>query len=179
MRINTPATLLATGLWLYSGGAALQAAPSSGKVHPMTKRFMTKAAQDSMAEVELGKLAQEKGQGAEVKNYGQKLVSDHTKANDELKALASDKGVTLPTSLGAEHKATKARLEKLSGAAFDRAFRDVMVADHQKAVALFRKQAHSGKDRDVKAWAAKTLPTLEEHLKMARDISQPAHRASR
>jgi putative membrane protein len=132
------------------------------------------AARGSMAEVELGRLATQKASSPEVKQFGQRMVDDHTKANDELKTLAQGKSITIPTDLDAKHQATRDRLSKLSGAAFDRAYMQEMVADHRKNVDEFRKQSQSGKDAEVKAWAAKTLPTLEEHLKMAQSASRGA-----
>jgi putative membrane protein len=99
------------------------------------------------------------------------MVTDHSKANDELKTLAQNKKMTLPSDIGAEHKALRDRLMKLSGTAFDQAYMKAMVADHVKDVNEFRMESKSGKEPDVKAWAGKTLPTLEEHLKMARDTN--------
>jgi putative membrane protein len=131
------------------------------------KAFVQKAAVGGMAEVELGKLAQQKGSNDQVKQFGTHMVEDHSKANSELKQIASSKGVTLPTDLDAAHKNKMAKMQKLSGAQFDRAYMAEMVADHKKDVADFRKQSTSGKDSDLKGFAAKTLPTLEDHLKMA------------
>jgi putative membrane protein len=133
--------------------------------------FAKKAAQGNMAEVALGKLAQQNAQSDDVKKFGQRMVDDHGKANTELKTLAQTKNVTLPTELDAKDKALRDRLMKLSGAAFDRAYMRAMVADHVKDVNEFRMESKSGKDAEVKAWAAKTLPTLEEHLKMARSAN--------
>jgi putative membrane protein len=129
--------------------------------------FMMKAAQGGMAEVEMGKLAKDNAENQAVKDFGQKMVDDHSKANDELKDLASKKNVTLPTDVDAKDKATHDRLANLKGAAFDKAYMRDMVADHRKDVAEFKREANSGKDPDVKAWAAKVLPTLEEHLRLA------------
>lgn len=131
------------------------------------EHFVMEAASGGMAEVALGKLAADKASSAKVKDFGQRMVTDHGKANDELKSLASSKNINLPNSMDAKHQATYDRLSKLSGAAFDRAYMADMLADHQKDVAAFRKEAQSGKDSEIKAWAAKTLPTLEEHLKLA------------
>jgi putative membrane protein len=133
--------------------------------------FMTKAALGGMAEVELGKLAVEKAASDEVKKFGQRMVDDHSKANDDLKTLAQNKKITLPADMDPKEKALRDRLSKLSGAAFDRAYMQAMLADHRQDVAEFRKEANSGKDPDVKAFAAKTLPTLEEHLKMAQQTT--------
>jgi putative membrane protein len=136
------------------------------------QHFVMEAANGGMAEVELGKLAADKASSDEVKKFGQRMVDDHGKANDELKKLAENKNITLPTAPDAKHKATIDRLSKLSGEAFDRAYMQEMLKDHRKDVSEFRTESKSGKDADVKAWAAKTLPTLEEHLKLAQDANK-------
>src|SRR3954469_11614734 len=128
--------------------------------------FVMEAAVGGMAEVELGKLASEKASSDQVKQFGQRMVTDHSKANDELKTLAQSKNIMLPADLDGKHKATRDRLAKMSGDAFDRAYMQEMLEDHRKDVNEFRKESQSGKDPEVKAWAAKTLPTLEEHLTM-------------
>jgi putative membrane protein len=133
--------------------------------------FVRTAAMDGMAEVEHGRLAVQNATHDEVKQFGQRMVDDHSKAGDELKGLAAQKRVTLPSELDAKHKAMHDTLSKMKGAAFDRAYMAHMVSAHQQAVALFEKEAGGGKDADVKAWAAKTLPTLQEHLKMARGVN--------
>ena len=150
---------------------AQEAAKSSTAKHP-DESFVVNAAKDGMAEVEIAKLGVEKASRDEVKKFAQRMADDHTKANDELKAQAEKKSITLPTSVDPKHKATHDRLAKLSGAAFDRAFMQGMVADHRKAVAAFKTESQSGKDPDVKAWAGQTLPTLEDHLKMAQDTAK-------
>ena len=133
--------------------------------------WVMKVAKGGMAEVELGKLAAEKAASDEVKKFGQRMVDDHSKANDDLKTLAQNKKITLPADMDPKEKALRDRLSKLSGAAFDRAYMQAMLADHRQDVAEFRKEANSGKDPDVKAFAAKTLPTLEEHLKIAQQTT--------
>jgi len=135
------------------------------------RMFIRKAAEGGKAEVELGKLAQEKAESPEVKQFGERMVNDHSKANDQLKEVAQKEGVTLPTKLDAKDAATKARLEKLSGEAFDRAYMKDMVADHAKDVREFKNEAKNGKDPDVKNFAAQTAPTLEDHLKEAKNIA--------
>jgi len=129
--------------------------------------FVTKAANGGLAEVKLGTLATQKAASADVKAFGQQMVDDHGKANDELKQLASSKGITLPTNIDAKEQAKYDRLSKLSGAEFDRAYMKEMVSDHRMDVSEFRRESQRGSDPDVKAWAAKTLPTLEHHLQMA------------
>jgi len=136
--------------------------------------FVMEAAMGGMAEVELGKLASEKAQSEQVKQFAQRMVTDHGKANDELKTLAQNKNISLPTDPGAKHKATKDRLSKMSGAAFDKAYMQEMLNDHRKDVSDFQKESRSGKDPDVKAWATKTLPTLQEHLQLAQTASRSA-----
>ncbi len=131
------------------------------------QNFVSKAALGGMAEVDLGRLALEKAGSDDVKKFAQRMVDDHSKAGDELKTLAQNKHLTLPMGGDPHAKAMHDRLAKLSGAAFYRAFMQAMVVDHRKAVNEFRLEAKSGKDADVKGWAAKTLPTLEEHLKMS------------
>jgi len=134
------------------------------------KDFMNEAAVGGMAEVELGKLASAKAQNADVKKFAQMMVTDHTKANGELKTLASSKSVTLPTELDAEHKSTMTEMQGLSGAEFDKAYVADMLADHEKDVKAFQAQAMSSTDPDVKAFAAKTLPTLQAHLEAVRNL---------
>ena len=129
--------------------------------------FVMKAAQGGMEEVELGQLASTQAASADVKQFGQRMVTDHGKANDELKAVAQKNGTTLPTEMSKKQQADKARLAKLNGAEFDKAYMKMMVSDHKEDIAEFEKEAKSGKDADVQAFASKTLPTLKEHLTMA------------
>jgi putative membrane protein len=129
--------------------------------------FVTKAAQGGMAEVKLGNLARDKAESPDVKKFGETMVADHTRANDELKHLAASKGITLPTGIDSKDQATYDRLSKLSGAAFDKAYMRDMVADHKTDISEFKREADRGADADLKAFASKTLPTLEHHLQMA------------
>ncbi len=136
--------------------------------------FMKAAAEGGMAEVDLGQLAVEKASSSDVKKFGQRMVDDHSKANDELKRLASQKNVDLPQNLSAKDKATKATLENLSGEQFDQAYMKDMVKDHKKDVSDFQRESRAAQDPDVKKFAAQTLPTLEDHLKLAESIASPA-----
>jgi len=169
------AAVLVSGIAVVSAqtdhSKSTKSASGSAAAHA-DQTFVKEAAMGGMAEVDLGKLAGDKASNDHVKAFGQRMVSDHSKANDELKSLASGKSITLPTTLDSKHKATHDRLAALSGAAFDRAYVSDMVADHKKDVAAFRHEANSGKDADVKAWAAKTLPTLEMHLKDIQDLQK-------
>jgi len=148
-----------------------KSASSSRSLSAADQNFVKKAAEGGMAEVELGNLAKEKASSPEVKQFGERMVTDHTKANEQLKTLASEKGVTLPTSLDAKDEATKDRLSKLSGERFDRAYMNDMVKDHTKDVSEFKKESAAAKDPDIKSFASQTLPTLEDHLKEARQIA--------
>ena len=136
------------------------------------RAFVEKAAMGGMAEVQLGQLAQQKASNDQVKQFGARMVQDHGKANDELKKVASDKGIELPASLDKKHEKELQRLQKLSGAEFDRAYMKHMVGDHKKDVSEFEKESKSGKDAAIKGFAAKTLPTLQEHLKLAKSVDE-------
>ena len=144
---------------------------ANGGVATKDHNFMTKAAQGGMAEVELGQLAQQNGQSQQVKDFGKRMVDDHGKANDELKQLASQQGVSLPTTLDSKDQALKDKLSKMNGADFDKAYMHAMVMDHKKDVAEFKHESTSGNDQAVKDWAGKTLPTLQDHLQMAQNIA--------
>ena len=131
------------------------------------RKFVEKAARDGLAEVELGKLAAQKAASNEVKQFGQRMADDHGKANSELQQLASSKGINVPTDIDSSHKREYDKLQKLSGADFDREYMKEMVSDHKKDMKEFQSASKNAKDGDVKNLAGKTLPTLEEHLKLA------------
>jgi len=135
------------------------------------RRFITEAAQGGRAEVDLGRLASQRGLNREVKQYGQRMVLDHTQANNELKELTNQKGINLPPGIGQENSTVKVRLSKLYGAAFDEAYMNQMVADHNQDVSLFERQSQRGDDRDLRDWVAKTLPNIQEHLRLANSIT--------
>lgn len=143
----------------------------TGGVLTSDRQFMDKAAQGGMAEVELGQLAQQNGQSQAVKDFGQRMVTDHSKANEQLKQLAAQKGVSLPATVDAKDKAIENKLSKLQGAAFDKAYMKDMVADHKQDVAEFKKASMTAKDPDLKSWAGQTLPTLESHLQEAEKVA--------
>jgi putative membrane protein len=132
--------------------------------------FAKEAAQGGMAEVKLGQLAQHKGVSDSVKNFGERMVDDHSKAGDKLKDLASHENITLPTDISAKDQVIYDRLSKLNGAAFDRAYAKDMVKDHEADVAAFQKEANAGKLDSLKGFASDTLPTLQDHLKEAKEM---------
>lgn len=134
------------------------------------REFMEKAAAGGMMEVEVGKIAEQKAQNADVKSFGSMLNSDHTAANQELMALAQKKGVTLPTALPKKEQKTVDKLSKSKN--FDKDFTKDAVSDHKKDIKEFEKEAKNGKDADVKAFAEKTLPTLQKHLQTAEGLEK-------
>jgi putative membrane protein len=166
--------VLAAVLCSLSLAASAQTKPSHSDV-----AFMKKAAAGGLAEVELGKIADRKAANERVKQFALRMVADHSKANSELGAIASSKGVQLPTEMDKSTRKEADKLQKLVGPDFDRAYMAHMVADHRKDLKEFRKEAKSGKDADVKSFAARTRPTLQEHLDEAlatNDIVQAGKR---
>jgi putative membrane protein len=130
--------------------------------------FYKKAAAGGMAEVELGKLAQEKSTDQSVKDFAAMMVKDHTAANEKLQSLAASKNIALPTHLSAADSAERTKLEALSGAAFDKAYLKSQLKAHEDTVTLLKKEVSSGQDADAKDFAKSILPTVEHHLKAAR-----------
>jgi putative membrane protein len=136
------------------------------------KRFVKDALVGGMTEVELGKVAVEKASSDAVKQFGQKMIDDHSKANEELRQIASKEQISVPDSLDSKHQSRVDKLSKLSGADFDRAYIKDQLKDHQKDVQEFQMEAQSGSDPDVKSFASNTLPTLQEHLNMVKDLDK-------
>ena len=148
-----------------TAGTMQQSVPAAKQVSDET--FARKAAEGGLAEVELGQLAEEKGQSQAVKDFGQRMVTDHSKANDELKNAAAQENIKLPDKLNAKEQAIYDGLSKLSGSAFDKAYAHNMVKDHRIDLREFNTEAQNGQDEPIKNFAAQTVPTLQEHLKMA------------
>jgi putative membrane protein len=149
--------LLALGL--LGGGVALADAGDKG--------FVDKAATGGMAEVKLSKLAMDKGQSMEVKQFARKMVEDHTKANMELKQIAEKKSIAVPTALDDKHQKVYDKLVKLNGTDFDKEYMRAMATDHDDTVKLFKDQSQNGQDPELKSFAMKTLPIIEKHDDMA------------
>ena len=145
-------------------------ARAGGNANGSEKMFLTHAAQGSEAEIELGKLAQDKAADAKVKEFGARMQADHGKSLAELRALIAKKAITVPGGLG-PHAALKNRLDKQQGANFDQAYMKAMVANHTKTIREFETASKSN-DADVKAFAAKALPTVREHLRLAQEINK-------
>ena len=136
------------------------------------KRFVKDALVGGLTEVELGKLAVDKASSDAVKQFGQKMIDDHSKANAELKEIATKEKIEVPDSLDSKHQSRVEKLSKLSGADFDKAYIKDQLKDHQQDVREFQQEVKSGTDPDVKSFASKTLPTLEEHLSMVKELDK-------
>lgn len=145
-----------------TGGIAVDEADS---------KFATQAAVGGMAEVELGKMALEKGTSQQVKDFASMMVKDHGMANTELMDIAAKKNITLPSTVDDDHKKTMDDLSKKSGAEFDKAYVDAMVNGHKSTLKLMEDEAKDGKDADLKTFAAKTAPIVQSHLVMINKIN--------
>ena len=169
-------TIGGTTLLLCAGLAIPAAEAASTTTAPAARTFMREAASGGLMEVELGKVAAQRASSSDVKEFGQRMITDHTKANHELKDLAARKNVTLHERLDAKQEAEVTRLSKLSGHEFDQSYMKAMTTDHEHDVAAFKKAASSSPDADVKAFASQTLPTLEDHLSNARRVEAEVNR---
>jgi putative membrane protein len=144
-----------------AGAARAETTPTGegSSLNGNDKTFMKKAAKGGMMEVAMGKLAEQNAQSDDVKSFGKRMITDHSKANDELKAIASKKGVQLPSK---EHTGKWTS---------DKAYIDAMVKDHEKDLAEFKEEANSGSDPDVKKFADDTAKVIQEHLDLVKEIS--------
>lgn len=131
--------------------------------------FVKAADEVDLAEIKLGKLAQERAASDKVKAFGQRMVDDHTKMNKSLQKVAKALNITLPDELDKKHKELFDQLAKLKGAEFDKLYTKDMIAGHEKAIKKFEAEMNNGQNADVKAWAKEWLPTLREHLELARE----------
>jgi len=145
---------------------------SSSTLSHADSSFLKDAAEAGLAEVQEGQLAESNAKDAQVKSFGEQMVTDHTKANDQLKALAQSKNVDVPTEPSMMQRASVKHLASAKDAAFDKRYASDAVSDHQKVVKLFQKEASQGHDPDVKAFAQQMLPALQHHLAMARDLQK-------
>jgi putative membrane protein len=144
---------------------------TSTTVNPADSEWVVNAGKAGLAEVQMGNLALQKAQSADVKAFAQRMVTDHSKSNEELQQLVTAKGLTLPAQLDGEHQAGLEHLTGLSGAEFDKAYMQHMVGDHEKAIGLVQTGSNSAQDPDIKAYATKSLPILQEHAKLAGEVS--------
>jgi putative membrane protein len=134
-------------------------------------KFLKEAADHNLAEVQLGKLASERAQSDDVKKFAKRMVDDHQKAYDEVKQLAQSKNVQVPSEVSAAKKKEHDRLARMQGAEFDRAYMQMMVREHNHDVKTFQDKSKNAKDADVKNWVGQTLPTLQDHQQMAKDVA--------
>src|SRR4051812_47258151 len=137
-----------------------------------SNKFAVNATQGGMAEVELGRLATQRAGDQSVREFGARMVADHSRANSELKSIAARKGIQLPADLSSEQKSEVDKLSKMSGAEFDKEYMSAMLKDHETDVKDFETQSKDGNDGDIKAFAGKTLPTLQQHLQMAQQAAK-------
>jgi putative membrane protein len=154
-------------------GAATGAWAQTKAQDKAAQTFIIKAIQGNLAEVAMGQLAQQNAESADVRQFGQQLVADHTAGAQKASAVASQLGVTPPTEPSKKHKSDYAKMAKMSGAAFDRAFARHMVADHRMEIAEHRKAAKM-KNETVASYATGSLPVLEKHLEMAQALAKSA-----
>ncbi len=161
--------ILSVAVLAISAGPAIARGKTQNAtaVRMTDQAFVTSAAQANMAEIELGNVAETKASNDQVKTFAKRMVEDHQKALENLKTVAKNENITLPTTLDSKDQALKQRLDRLSGHAFDRAYMNAMIKDHRKDVAEFRAESRNAKNADIKEYASSTLPTLEEHLKLA------------
>jgi putative membrane protein len=181
MRLTKVSALMIAAAVTFPSGFALAASGSTkaessreskSKLPSGEERFMKEAASGGLMEVELGKVAAEKGSHQRVKEFGKRMQADHSKANAQLKKIASSKGVELPTEPSGEHKSTMDKLTKLSGAEFDLEYMEAMVDDHKEDIEKFQTQADKGKDPEVKKFASESLPILKKHLELAQSTEK-------
>lgn len=147
----------------------LMSGPVAAQSTRADTEFVREAAMGGMTEVELGRLAVQKSSNDKVKEFGQKMIDDHSKADDKLKSIATKDSIAILSDLDVKHRATVNRFSKMSGTEFDRIYVREMVGDHEAAVATFEKEAAKASNPDLKSFASDTLPTLREHLRMARE----------
>lgn len=171
LMLAAPAIASAQTMKNPPAAASATAMPNAGQLSKQDRSFVTDAATGGLAEVELGKLAQQNAQDAQVKQFGARMVQDHGQANDELKTIASNKGIDLPQQLDKKHEQLRDRLARLQGSQFDRAYMAAMVKDHNADLAAFRREAQSARDADLKQFAEKTLHVIGQHDRMAKDIN--------
>ena len=166
-------------LFKFSAGIAcvacfgMLASAQASALKSSDKKFLDVAATVDMTEAHLGQIAQNQAAKSSVKDFGQKLVRDHTEAYESLEALAAKEGATVPKGIDIRRNRSVAALERLKGRRFDQRFLTQEVQDQRKALVEFRREAKLGRDSDVKAYAAKMIPALEDHLRTAERLEKP------
>jgi len=156
---------------LAAGLLTIAALPAGAAPSNADRDFVQKAASGGMAEVQAAELAQQRAGSPQVKQFASRMITDHTQANTELQQIAQQQNITMPTKPAAKEASAEQRLRGLNGAAFDKAYVQHELQDHQQTVALFQQQARSGQDPELKAFAQKTLPVLQQHLQMVQALN--------
>ena len=167
-------TILSIGsalLFLAAGAYAQSANSSQANLNQQDRDFANTAAQANRAEIELGNLAQQHASSDAVKQFAKTIVDDHTNAGQQLKSWASQSNVTLPSGLAPDDSSTKSSLSSLSGSQFDQKYIQAQLQDHKKAIALFEKEVNEGQNPQLKQFAEKTLPVLQDHVRIAEDLA--------
>jgi putative membrane protein len=162
--------LTTLGCWAVLGHQETSPVSAETQAAMTDQAFVKEAARGGLAEVKLGKLAEDNGSSEAVKTFGTRMVAEHTKAGDQLKDAAAQEHITLPVDLSAKDQALYDRLSKLSGADFDKAYAQDMVKDHQQDLRDFQREANNGNDAVIKAFAAETVPMIQQHLDQAKEM---------
>jgi putative membrane protein len=163
---------LGLAILLAAGRACFAAESEETKATSSEKAFIMKAANGGMTEVEMGKLAAEKGGSDAVKDFGNRMVKDHSKANDQLKDVAAKIGVAVPGKVNAKHQAMIDKMSAMSGPAFDKAYVKEMVNDHKKTIAELETAGKEVKNADLKKFIDDTVPVIKDHLDMIQKFDQ-------
>jgi putative membrane protein len=166
MRKLFAATAVAIAVVIVHAGTA----PGQTALPAPDQQFVIEAARGGIAEVEMGRLAAQRAASDAVRQFAQRMVTDHGTANQELMQLAQRRGITLPQEMGPSHRAAMDRLSAMSGAGFDQAYMTEMMKDHQQDVTAFTREAREGQDAEVRAWAGKTLAVVQDHQRLAYDV---------
>jgi putative membrane protein len=171
-------TIFLTGLGSWAV-LAHQDDSAQSKADMADAHFAKAAAQGGMAEIQLGKLAADRGSNSMVKAFGERMVAQHGAAGDQLKAAAQQATIVLPTTASSKDQQIYDRLARLNGSDFDRAYADDMVQDHEKDLHEFQNEANNGKNSSIRAFAAQTVPMIQEHLNQAREMQKAVSQTSR
>jgi putative membrane protein len=170
MRLTFKSGVLLAGAGLFITFSGLAIAQKSDDAGKGDAHFAREAATAGMMEVELGRIAVQKSLNDRVKQFGQRMIDDHSKRCGELKAIAANNDFKIPAQLDERHKTIVGMYVNMSGTEFDRAYIRDMIRDHQTDIAQFQKEANNGLNSDLKSWVATTLPALQEHLRVAKEV---------
>jgi putative membrane protein len=154
------------------GAVTVSALSASAALSSADREFATKAASGGLAEIQAAQLAEQRATSPQIKQFAQRMTTDHTAANTELQQIAKQANINLPSQPAGKDAAEEQKLRGLSGAAFDQAYAQGQLQDHRETVELFQKEASSGQDAALKAFAQKTLPILQQHLQMAEALNK-------